>query len=129
MDRYGYGMMKDGRDYNLFITVLCNPNYSIQEILDFIRYGDEAFAPYEAFVRSDRFGKMFLLGRYDYAMPYYNIDGDMDYQTNFGLACEYFSRVNAPEKQLLVMKNATHGLLESRSEEFSALLHRLPGPR
>ena len=65
MDRYGYGMMKDGRDYNLFITVLCNPNYSIQEILDFIRYGDDAFAPYEAFVRSDRFGKMFLLGRYD----------------------------------------------------------------
>ena len=57
--------------------------------------------------------------------PYYNIDGDMDYQTNFELACEYFSKVNAPEKELLVMKNATHGLLESRSEEFSALLHRI----
>ena len=28
MDRYGYGMMKDGRDYSLFMTVLCNPYYS-----------------------------------------------------------------------------------------------------
>ena len=70
---------------------------------------------------------MSLLGRYDYAMPYYNIDGDMDYQTNFDLACEYYSKVNAPEKELLVMKYATHGLLESRSEEFSALLHRSAG--
>jgi pimeloyl-ACP methyl ester carboxylesterase len=125
MDRYGYGMMKDGRDYNLFMTVLCNPNYSIRDILYFIRYEEDMFTPYGAFVRSDGFREMSLLGRYDYAMPYYNINGDMDYQTNFELACEYFSKVNAPEKELLVLKNATHGLLESRSEEFSALLHRI----
>lgn len=125
MDRYGYGMMKDGRDYSLFMTVLCNPNYSIREILDSIRYEDDMFTPYGAFVRSDGFVEMSLLGRYDYAMPYYNIDGDMDYQTNFELACEYFSKVNAPEKELLVMKYATHGLLESRSGEFSTLLHRI----
>ena len=125
MDRYGYGMMKDGRDYSLFMTILCNPKYSIREILDSIRYEDDMFTPYGAFVRSDGFVEMSLLGRYDYAMPYYNIDGDMDYQTNFELACEYFSKVNAPEKELLVMKYATHGLLESRSGEFSTLLHRI----
>jgi pimeloyl-ACP methyl ester carboxylesterase len=125
MDRYGYDMMKDGRDYSLFMTVLCNPNYSIREILDSIRYEDDMFTPYGAFVRSDGFVEMSLLGRYDYAMPFYNIDGDMDFQTNFELACEYFSKVNAPEKELLVMKYATHGLLESRSGEFSALLHRI----
>ena len=45
MDRYGYGMMKDGRDYSLFMTVLCNPNYSIREILDSIRYEDDMFTP------------------------------------------------------------------------------------
>ena len=129
MDRYGYGMMKDGRDYNLFLTVLCNPNYSIKDLLNSIRGGDDRFAPYGAFVRSDGFTGMSLLGRSDYAMPYYNIDGDMDYQTSFELACEYFLKVNAPEKELLVLKNATHGLLESRSEEFSALLHRLAGQR
>lgn len=125
MDRYGYGMMKDGRDYSLFMTVLCNPNYTIHDMLNSIRNGEDAFTPYGAFVRSEGFGEMSLLGRYDYAVPYYNIDGDMDYQTNFELACEYFTKVNAPEKELLVMKNATHGLLESRSEEFSSLLHRI----
>lgn len=127
MERYGYGMMKDGRDYNLFLTVLCNPSYSLKDILDSITHGDDEFAPYRHFLESDGFGEMSLLGRYDYAMPFYNIDGDMDYQTNFELACEYFSLVNAPEKEQLVMKNATHGLLESRSEEFSAYLHRMAG--
>ena len=125
MDRYGYGMMKDGRDYSLFMTILRNPHYSLKEILKSIRYADESFTPYGAFVRSDGFGEMSLLGRYDYEVPFYNIDGDMDHQANFELACEYFSKVNAPEKELLVMKNATHGLLESRSEEFSVLLHRI----
>ena len=126
MDRYGYGMMKDGRDYSLFMTVLCNPYYSLKEIWNSIRHEDDKFVPYRFFLKSDGFRKkMSLLGRYDYAVPYYNINGDMDYQTNFELACEYFSQVNAPEKELLVLKNATHGLLESRSGEFSALLHRM----
>ncbi len=123
LDRYGFGMMKDGRDYNMFMTVLCNPNYSIKELLDYMRHGEDAFIPYMSFLKLGGFREMSLLGRYNYSMPYYNIDGDMDYQTNFELACEYFSKVNAPKKELLVMKNATHGLLESRSEEFSALLH------
>ena len=125
MDRYGYGMMKDGRDYSLFMTVLCNPDYSLKEIRNSVTYEDDVFAPYRSFLKSDGFREMSLLGRYDYEMPFYNIDGDMDYQTNFELACEYFSRVTAPEKELLVLKNATHGLLESRSDEFSALLHRI----
>ena len=125
MDRYGYGMMKDGRDYSLFMTVLCNPAYSLKEIRNSVTYEDDVFAPYRSFLKSDGFREMSLLGRYDYEMPFYNIDGDMDYQTNFELACEYISKVNAPEKELLAMKNATHGLLESRSEEFSALLHRI----
>ena len=107
------------------MTVLCNPDYSLKEIRNSIRYEDDIFAQYRSFLKSDGFRDMSLLGRYDYAVPFYNIDGDMDCQTNFELACEYFSRVNAPEKELLAMKNATHGLLESRSEEFSALLHRI----
>ena len=36
-----------------------------------------------------------------------------------------FEQVNAPKKQIFVMKNATHGLLESRSEEFSGYLHQI----
>ena len=63
------------------------------------------------------------MGKYDYKVPYYNINGDMDYQTNYEMACEYFEKVNAPDKKMYVMKGGTHGLLESRSEEFSGYVH------
>ena len=124
MERYGYGMMKDGTDYSLFAAVLFNPYYSLKEILDDLKREDLS-AEYKSFVLSDGFLDMSLLGRYDYAVPYYNIDGDIDYQTNYSLAREYFEQVDAPKKQLFVMKDATHGLLESRSEEFSGHLHQI----
>lgn len=125
MERYGYGMMKDGTDYNIFTTVLFNPNYLVKDYIAFIKNSSaEAYEPYMAFV-TDEMPKLSLLGRYDYQVPYYNINGDMDYQTNYWLACEYFDQVNAPEKEMFVMKDATHGLLESRSEEFSEYVHMI----
>ena len=117
-------MMKDGTDYSIFAAVLFNPYYSLKEIMDNLN-SEGLSAEYKSFFLSDEFHDMSLLGRYDYAVPYYNINGDIDYQTNYSLACEYFQQVNAPRKQMFVMKDATHGLLESRSEEFSAYLHQL----
>ncbi len=125
MKRYGYGMMKDGMDYNIFTTLLFNPYYSLKGLLDFFNEQEAVSEQYASFWGSDDFEKMSLLDRYDYELPYYNINGDIDYQTNFELACEYFKLVNAPAKQLFVMKNATHGLLESRSEEFSGFVHQI----
>ena len=101
-----------------------NPYYSLKEIRNRLK---ERHEEYDSFWKSDDFLDMSLWGRYDYAMPYYNINGDIDYQTNYSLACEYFEQVNAPRKQMFVMKDATHGLLESRSEEFSGFLHRIAG--
>ena len=37
MDRYGYGMMKDGTDYNIYTTVLFNPNYTIKDYIGYIK--------------------------------------------------------------------------------------------
>ncbi len=125
MERYGYDMMKDGTDYNICTTVLFNPYYSLKDILNSMKDETDAFLPYSVFVASEGFREMSLLGRYDYEIPFFNINGDLDYQTNYSLACEYFERVNAPWKQMFVMKDATHGLLESRSEEFSGYLHQL----
>ena len=124
MDRYGYGMMKDGTDYSLSAAVLFNPYYSLKDILDYLKR-EQLSAEYKSFFLSDGFLDMSLTGRYDYEVPYYNINGDIDYQTNYSLACEYFEQVNAPKKQMFVMKDATHGLLESRSEEFSGYLHQI----
>ena len=128
MDRYGYGMMKDGTDYNFFTTVLFNPNYTIKDLIGYVRNSEASFEPYMDFFTGDML-KLSLLGRCDYQVPYYNINGDMDYQTNYRLACEYFEQVNAPEKEMFVMKDATHGLLESRSEEFSDIVHKIAEKR
>ena len=125
MERYGYGMMKDGTDYNVFTTVLFNPNYTIMDYIRYITNGSKEFEPYLAFWANGEMSKLSLLGKYDYNVPYYNINGNMDYQTNYQLACEYFDKVSAPEKEMIVMENATHGLLESRSEEFSERIHAI----
>ncbi|MCR5098888.1 MAG: alpha/beta hydrolase [Lachnospiraceae bacterium] len=128
MERYGYGMMKDGTDYNVFATVLFNPNYTIKDLIGYLKNSGREFEPYLPFFTGDM-SRLSLLGKYDYKVPYYNIDGDMDYQTNYQLACEYFDRVNAPEKEMFVMENATHGLLESRSIEFSEIIHEIAKKR
>lgn len=122
MEKYGYGIMRDGTDYNIFTTILFNPNYSV---IDWIEYFRTDFSDYLTFIGSEEFGKISIQGKYEYKVPYYNINGDQDYQTNYILAGEYFEKVNAPYKQLFIMKNTTHGLLESKSEWFSEYVHRI----
>lgn len=122
MDKYGYGMMKDGSDYNLLATILFNPNYSI---IDWVKYFFRDSGVYMDFNLSDEFIEFSLKDRYDYAVPFYNINGDKDYQTNYKLAEEYFEKVKAPFKKLYIMEDTTHGLLESKSEEFSKIVHEI----
>lgn len=122
MQKYGYDMMANGSDYNLIPTIIFNPNYSI---MDWIHSFQIDMSAYLDFFLSDEFSAFSLKDRTEYQMPFYNINGDRDYQTNYKLAQEYFDEVNAPYKQLFIMENMTHGLLESDSEGFSALIHQI----
>lgn len=122
MKKYGYDILVDGTDYNLIGAQIFNPYYSIT---DFIKYVSADFTVYMDFLASDEFNKFSLLGRTEYEVPYFNINGDRDYQTNYVIAQEYFDEVEAPYKQMYIMKDTTHGLLESKSEEFSELLHEI----
>lgn len=122
MEKYGYNMMVDGSDYNLITTVLFNPNYSAAE---WIKYFQRDSSIYLEFFNSDELRAFSLKNRYDYEIPYYNINGDKDYQTNYKLAQEYFDNLNAPYKEMFIMEDTTHGLLESKSEEFSEIVHRI----
>ena len=122
MEKYGYHMLVDGTDYNLIAAQVFNPYYSLG---DFYKLFNSDFSVYDEFLGSDEFNKFSLLGRTDYQVPYYNINGDKDYQTNYLIAQDYFESVNAPRKEMYIMENTTHGLLESRSEEFSAILHEI----
>ena len=122
MEKYGYDMMVNGSDYNLITTIIFNPNYSI---MDWINYLKSDMSVYLDFFDSEEFASFSLKGRTDYQVPYYNINGDKDYQTNYKLAQEYFEEVNAPYKQMFIMENMTHGLLESDSEGFSEIVHQI----
>lgn len=122
MQKYGYDMMVNGSDYNLAAAVIFNPNYSI---MDWINYFKRDRSVYMDFFASREFASFSLKGRVDYEVPFYNINGDKDYQTNYKLAQEYFEEVNAPYKQMFLMENMTHGLLESDAEGFSEMIHQI----
>ncbi|MDE5582098.1 MAG: alpha/beta hydrolase [Ruminococcus sp.] len=122
MEKYRYDIFADGTDYNLISTQIFNPYYSLE---DFYKFINADFSMYENFLNSDEFGKFSLLDKTDYQVPFYNINGDKDYQTNYLIAQDYFESLNAPRKKLYIMKDTTHGLLESKSEEFSDILHEI----
>ncbi len=122
MNRYGYDMFTDGTDYNIVAAQIFNPYYSIT---NFISFMNSDYSIYMMFVNGDEFKKFWLSDRNEYQMPYYNINGDKDYQTNYILAQEYYDMVKAPYKKMYIMKDTTHGLLESKSGEFSDILHEI----
>lgn len=122
MQKYGYDMMANGSDYNLVTTIVFNPNYSL---IDWIKYFKRDMSVYLDFFASEEFASFSLLGRTNYQVPFYNINGDKDYQTNYKLAQKYFDEVNAPYKQMFIMENMTHGLLESDSTGFSEIVHEI----
>ena len=80
---------------------------------------------YLEFFSSNEFKKFSIQGKYNYEVPYININGSDDYQTNYILAEEYYNNVVAPCKQLYIMEDTTHGLLESKSKLFSGYIHKI----
>lgn len=124
MKKYGYDMFAAGTDYSMVAAHVFNPYYSLR---DFYRCIKADFSAYERFILSDAFSKLSILGNVDYQIPFYLVSGDRDYQTNYLIAQDYFDAVKAPRKKLYMMKNTTHGLLESKSDEFSQILHEIAG--
>ena len=122
MEKYGYDMMVDGTDYNMAAAEIFNPYYTLA---DWVKLLNSDGTVYMDFIMSDEFDKFSLTDRTEYEVPYYNINGDRDYQTNYKLAQEYFDEISAPYKKLYIMENTTHGLLESKSEAFSEILHEI----
>lgn len=123
MSQYGYGIFADGQDYNMTAAEIFNPYYSISDIVSWMK--SESSNIYLDFLNSDEFTKFSLTGRNEYQIPYYNINGDRDYQCNYVIAQEYFDLVEAPNKKMYIMNDTTHGLLESKSEDFSLILHEI----
>ena len=122
MHKYGYDMFANGIDYNMFTVKLFNPYYNI---IDWIKLLNVSFKPYMKFIKSQEFADFSLKDRYDYNIKYYNINGDKDYQTNYMLAKDYFSKVKSPYKKLYMMENMPHGLLMKNTDDFSKIIHEI----
>ncbi len=125
LERYGYGMFESGRDYCLAAAAVFNPYYSLADWAQYLTGG----SAYTELLLSDEFASLSLWGETGYEIPFYNILGERDYQTNVDLALEYFDAVDAPDKRLYVMEDMTHGLLEVRSGEFSEIIHEIAAGR
>lgn len=122
MVRYGYDMFADGTDYSLGAAQYFNPYYTLA---DFVNYLNADGTVYDKFISSEEFSKFTLTGRCEYQVPYFNINGAKDYQTNYLIAQDYFDQIEAPDKKMYIMENTTHGLLEAKSEEFSKIVHEI----
>ena len=126
LERYGYGLFAAGRDYNLVSAVIFNPYYSLGDWMRYLTGGNGA---YTGLLLSEEFASLSLWDEVEYEVPFYSINGDMDYQVNYELSREYFDAVDAPYKEFFTMENMTHGLLESRSVEFSDIIHEIAAGR
>jgi len=123
MAKYGYDYYSDKADYSRLRAYFFNPHHSLLSIYKY-HYGKYDDSVYVNFRNSSEFEKFSLLNRTEYTIPFYNINGNRDYITNYVLAEEYFNSVKAPRKKLYTM-NMSHGLLEIHSGDFSELVHEI----
>ncbi len=124
LESNGYGVMKDGTDYNTFTAVIFNPSYSLRDYISYYAHMKGTEEQYDRFLNTE-LDRMSIIDKTDYEVPFYNINGDLDYQTSYDLAYEYFKEVNAPKKAFYTLEGGTHGLMMSRSEEFSDIVHEI----
>jgi len=122
MKQYGYDIFADGTDYSMAAAQMFNPYYTFKDFLRVLRVDHSA---YRRFLNSAGFTQLSLVGKTEYQIPFYNVNGDKDYQTNYRIAQLYFDSLTAPRKGMYIMENTTHGLLESKSEAFSDIVHQI----
>ena len=122
MQMYGYDMFADETDYNMLAAEYFNPYYSLA---DFWNVLNSDWSVYEEFLNSDEFDRFSLIDETEYQVPVFYILGDRDYQTNYLIAQDYFATIDAPYQDIFIMEDTRHGLLETKSDEFSEILHRI----
>ena len=121
MKKYGYAGDQDKHDYNEIGAMFFNPYYSLSDYVQSMRID---FSVYQRFITGGEFDKFSLVGRTDYEVPYYNINGGCDYQVCFEVAQEYFDEVNAPRKKLYLMEDTRH-LVIGKTKQFSEIVHEI----
>lgn len=60
--------------------------------------------------------------RYNFEVPAYIIQGESDWETPTESVQEYFEKINAPEKELVIVQNSWHNLFFDYPEEFGNIV-------
>lgn len=98
----------------LFPLVLTSPLYSLRDILTILTgFQNTTAAMFEEIMAYDarRLGTEFEL-------PFFLLQGERDVITLTGLAKDYFTEIDAPHKQLALIKDAGHFAAFSQPEQF-----------
>jgi len=125
LKRYHYDALAEKPDYNVPSAAFFNPYYSLSDLYKLLFSRSNTSPKYIDFISSTKFNEFSLLNRTEYQIPYYNINGDHDYQANCFQAEEYFNNVKAPRKKYYKMNDMNHGLLFVHSDEFSKYIHEI----
>lgn len=105
--------------WRIISTLLTSPYYSLKEKnyynMDFLNYHYPTFS--------------YLFDEYDihnfgvtYEIPVYYIMGELDYQTPYPLAKDFFKEITAPSKAFFTIANAGHGAMRDNKTEFNRIL-------
>ncbi len=109
------GKYKIGMDFILLIkTLFKSPIFRISDLVSIYRGMSN---------NKSIWNFMFSHSLYDetlnYQIPVYYIIGERDFQAPRTIAQAYFDRINAPEKQFLIIKNAGHFMMLDQPEAFT----------
>ncbi|WP_433058059.1 alpha/beta fold hydrolase [Dactylosporangium sp. CS-033363] len=102
----------------LFKLLLTKPDYSLADVSAWLKgFGKSRDTMFEQFMRWDARA----LGT-SFEVPFYLFQGARDVVTLTGPAVEYFAEVDAPEKQLVLIENASHFCAFSEPGQFLSAL-------
>ena len=114
-NRYEPGQLSRGR---LISTVVFDSNASLTDLRDYVRGLTSSQDHFREAVEQEDIPS---LGT-SLAIPFFVFQGALDNVTPVAPVQEYVDRVTAPQKKLILIPNAGHNAIATRSDEFLKLL-------
>ncbi len=114
-NRYEPGQLSRG---SLISTVLFDSNASLTDLRDYVRGLTSSQDHFREAVEQEDIPS---LGT-SFAIPFFVFQGALDNVTPVAPVQEYVDRVTAPQKKLILIPNAGHNAIATRSDEFLKLL-------
>ena len=114
-NRYEPGQLSRG---SLISTVLFDSNASLRDLRDYVRGLTSSQDHFREAVEQEDIPSLGTT----FAIPFFVFQGALDNVTPVAPVQEYVDRVTAPQKKLILIPNAGHNAIATRSDEFLELL-------